>query len=396
MKAFRFVAIDPTGRTRRGLAYAADIGRLRDDLIEAKLQPTTIRPALLQAHRRLVLSNRDAARFARDLSQLLKSGLSAAQALSLIASRETPILALIAKETRARLSAGQPLSGALGVAQGAPARFLQAMARGGEASGRQADVLASAGRSLHANDLLRQRLTTLSVYPAFVILVAMMAIGLYAYAVLPALEPAFSQLGDDIPPQTRAVLTFGAVIRSATPIAAIVVGTTGVALVLWPGLRAFCLGALGALALRPKRSPLRDALFSGLATRLGVLIEAGVPLASAWRLARDPVALNSLKQPLALQDDRLMEGVRLSAALRAAPYTPADLIHYVTLGEQSGQIATALNEAGAALGARAQEQVERGLALLTPLVIVLVGGLVGLITMMVFQGLLAVGDAVAT
>lgn len=396
MKAFRFSAIDPAGKTRRGLAYASDSARLRDDLIKARLQPTAIRPALLQAHRRLTLSTRDTARFARDLGQLLKGGLSTAQALALIATRETPILALIARETRTRLSAGQPLSTALGVAQGSAARFLQAMARGGEASGRQADVLAAAGRSLHANDQLRRRLTTLSVYPAFVILVALMAIGLYAYAVLPALEPAFSQLGDDIPPQTQAVLTFGAVVRGGVPVLALFAGVLAILLVLLPRLRSLGLGAIGVLALCPKRSPLRDALFSGLATRLAVLIEAGVPLGSAWRLARDPVTLTGLKGPLARQDDRLMEGVRLSAALQAVPYTPQDLIHYVALGEQSGQISTALNDAGAALGARAQEQVERALALLTPLVIILVGGLVGLITMLVFQSLLAVGDAVAS
>ncbi|MNL75794.1 hypothetical protein D3C87_2016600 [compost metagenome] len=55
-----------------------------------------------------------------------------------------------------------------------------------------------------------------------------------------------------------------------------------------------------------------------------------------------------------------------------------------------------MNDAAAALGGRSQEAIERVLSILTPLVIVIVGGMVGLITMMVFQGLLAVGDAVAT
>jgi type II secretory pathway component PulF len=58
-------------------------------------------------------------------------------------------------------------------------------------------------------------------------------------------------------------------------------------------------------------------------------------------------------------------------------------------------VAKALNDGSAMLAGRAQEAIERVLSVITPLVIIVVGGMVGLITMMVFQGLLAVGDAVA-
>ena len=116
--------------------------------------------------------------------------------------------------------------------------------------------------------------------------------------------------------------------------------------------------------------------------------------AAAWRLAREPVSLTGLSRRLEAQDHRLMEGVRLSEALAATPNVPADLIHYVSLGEQSGQVAKSLTDAAAAIGGRAQETIERLLSVVTPVVIIAVGGMVGLITMMVFQGLLAVGDAV--
>ena len=149
------------------------------------------------------------------------------------------------------------------------------------------------------------------------------------------------------------------------------------------------------LLMRGKRSPMRDFVFANLASRLAVMLQAGVPLAPAWRLAREPVTIASLSRALAVQDERLMEGVRLSEVFRAIPNTPPDLIHYVLMGEQSGQVAKALNDGSVVLAGRAQEAIERVLSVITPLVIILVGGMVGLITMMVFQGLLAVGDAVA-
>jgi general secretion pathway protein F len=236
---------------------------------------------------------------------------------------------------------------------------------------------------------------TLSVYPLFVILVAFGSIAVYAYTVLPALEPAFESLGDDVPAQTRTVLTFGAIVRAAFPVAAVALLLSAALLTLSPRLRAAARDFVAGVLLRGKRSPLRDFVFAGLASRLAVMLEAGVPLAAAWRLAREPVSIGPLARRLASQDDRLMEGARLSEAFTAAQTVPLDLIHYVALGEQSGQMPKGLNDGAAAIGSRAQEAIERLLSVVTPVVIITVGGMVGLITMMVFQGLLAVGDAVS-
>ncbi len=270
-------------------------------------------------------------------------------------------MAAIVREVRQKLIAGEPLSKALEAAGGPSARFLQSLARGGEASGRQAEVLAAGAASLGAMDQLRRRLITLSVYPGFVIAVAFGAIAVYAYAVLPSLEPAFEGLGDGIPAQTQAVLTFGVVVRTLTPILATLIGLATVALVLSARLRRVTTDLLARLLMRGRTSPLRDFVFANLATRLGVMLQAGVPLSPAWRLAREPVGISWLSQTLARQDDRLMEGVRLSDVLRGVPHTPADLLHYITLGEQSGQVPKALADSAALLAVRAQESIERTL-----------------------------------
>ncbi|MEJ6790942.1 type II secretion system F family protein [Brevundimonas sp. BR2-1] len=395
MKAFHYTALGADGRRHRGLSYAAEAATLRDRLVDARLHPLAIRPALLQHQGQLRLSEAEAARLGRDLAQLMTSGMALAQALSLLEARETPRVSAIAREVRQRLIAGEPLSKALEVAGGTPARFLQALARGGETSGRQSEVLAAGARSLTATDQLKKRLTTLCIYPAFVILVAFGSIAIYAYAVLPSLEPAFEGMGGDIPAQTQAVLTFGAVVRLLMPILGLMAGGLAIALTLSSHVRRIGGDLVARLLMRGKRSPMRDFVFANLSSRLAVMLQAGVPLAPAWRLAREPVTIASLSRALAAQDERLMEGVRLSEVLRRVPGCPPDLIHYVLMGEQSGQISKALNDGSASLASRAQEAIERLLSVLTPLVIIVVGGMVGLITMMVFQGLLAVGDAVA-
>lgn len=395
MKAFHYVALGPDGARHRGVSYATEASALRDRLVDARMHPLAIRPALFQRQGRLRLTEGEAARLGGDLAQLMTSGMALAQALSLLEGRETPKVAAVAQEVRQRLIAGEPLSKAFEAADGAPVRFLQALARGGEASGRQAEVLAAGARSLKAADQLKKRLVTLSIYPAFVIAVALGSIAIYAYAVLPSLEPAFEGMGDGIPDQTRAVLLFGAVVRGLMPAFGLLAGGLALALALSSSVRRIAFDVFARLFMRGRTSPLRDFVFANLSSRLAVMLQAGVPLTPAWRLAREPVTIGWLSRALAARDERLMEGGRLSDVLRATPATPPDLIHYVMLGEQSGQIAKALDDGGAVLAARAQEAVERLLSIFTPVVIIVVGGMVGLITMMVFQGLLAVGDAVA-
>lgn len=396
MRAFRFVVLEPSGRRKAGLAYAPDARTLRDRLVESHAHPLSIRPALLQTSRKLSLSEAEAARLSRDLAQLLTSGLSISQALGLIISRETPKAAAVAREVRTQLMAGVPLSSALDCAEGQASRLLQALARGGEASGRQAEVLAAGAASLAASSALKRRMLTLSLYPLFVILVALGSIAVYAYAVLPALEPAFDSLGDQLPLQTKAVLAFGALVRAAFPALGAILLSASLLLALSPRLRASGRDLFANLLMRGRRSPVRDYLFAGLASRLAVLLKAGVPLGVAWRLSRDAVSIGSLSRQLSAQDHRLMEGARLSDAFAAVPATPADLIHYVSLGEHSGRLSPALEDGSSAIGQRAQEAVERLLAVATPLIIVAIGAMVGVITMMVFQGLLAVGDAVSS
>jgi general secretion pathway protein F len=395
MKAFHFSALGNDGRRHRGIGYASEASALRDRLIHARLHPLSIRPAFFQRQGPLHLTEAEAARLARDLAQLMTSGMALAQALALLETRETPRVSAIAREVRQRLIAGEPLSRALEVASGTPARFLQAMARGGEASGRQSEVMAAGGQSLAAVDQLKKRLTTLCIYPLFVILVALGSIAIYAYAVLPSLEPAFDGMGSQIPRQTQAVLTFGEVVRMAMPVLA--VGAGAFAIILTVSVRARRIGSdlLARLLMRGKRSPMRDFVFANFGSRLAVMVQAGVPLAPAWRLAREPITFASLSRALAAQDERLMEGVRLSEVLGAIPAAPPDLIHYVTMGEHSGKVAKALNDGAAMLAGRSQEAIERSLSVVTPLIIIVVGAMVGLITMMVFQGLIAVGDAVA-
>jgi len=397
--AFAFRAIDQGGRPVRGQREAADAAAVRDRLLAEQLTPLSIapvragwRPGARDGGR---LSDAAAAAFLAELARFLQSGLSLGQALSIVeTTAESAVIARLAGRLRGDLMTGVPLSDAMGAVPGQAGRFMGSLARAGEATGKLAEIFAGGAAALADSAALKQRLTTMAIYPAFVLAMAFGAIGLFAFAVLPALEPAFQSVGATLPLSTEIVLSAGHVLRDGFPyFLALLAGT--VALSFLPGVRRWLGRRLEAVMETPAGlGILQDSAFAGFSQRLGVALAAGVPARLAFRVAADAVGPTRIRAALLAQGQRLGEGVKFSQALEAVPATPRLLLGLVRVGEASADLAQVFSEAGAMLAQRARERTERALALVTPAIVLAVGLIVGGVVLVVFQGLLAITSGI--
>jgi general secretion pathway protein F len=398
--AFAFRAIDPAGRSVQGKREAADARAVRDRLLAEDLTPLSISPAggLWRTNGASYrLSDAAAAAFLAELARFLQSGLSLGQSLQIVeTTTETAVIGRLAARLRSDLMAGVALSDALMVVSGQVGRFLSSLARAGEATGRLAEIFAGGAKALAASAALKQRLFTMAIYPVFVVLMACGAIGLFAFAVLPALEPAFQSVGAKLPASTRIVLGVGHVLRTGSPyfLAAIVALAAST---FAPPVRRLLARAFEAAVSTPLGlGILQDSAFSGFAQRLSVALAAGVPTGLAFRVAAEAVGSSRIREALQTQAARLREGAKISSALEAVPQTPRLLLGLVRVGEASADMASVLGEAGAMLGERARERTERALAMVTPAIVLAVGLLVGAVVLVVFQGLLAITSGIDT
>jgi general secretion pathway protein F len=396
--AFAFRAIDPAGRAVQGRREASDATALRDRLLAEELTPLSIAPArgvLGPSRSSLRLSDAGAASFLAEVARFLQSGLSLGQALQIVeTTSETPATGRLAARLRADLMAGVALSESLGAAPGQVGRFLSSLARAGEATGRLAEIFAGGARALAASAALKQRLVTMAIYPVFVLLMAFGAIGLFAFAVLPALEPAFQSVGAKLPDSTRFVLGAGDVLRAGAPWFGVAL-LAAIALSFAAPVRRMISRWLEALLATPiGLGILQDSAFAGFAQRLAVALAAGVPSRLAFRVAADAVGPTRIREALIAQGTRLREGARFSEALEAVPETPRLLLGLVRVGEASADIAAVFGEAGEMLANRARERTERALAMVTPAIVLSVGLIVGTVVLVVFQGLLAITSGI--
>jgi general secretion pathway protein F len=398
--AFAYRAIDTSGRAVRGRRDAADAPSLRDRLLAEQLTPLSISPVWTgwrgQAGSYRV-SDAAAAAFLAELARFLQSGLSLGQALQIAeTTADAPAVARLAGRLRGDLMAGVALSEALSVVPGQTGRFLASLAKTGEATGRLAEVFAGGAKALSAAAALQQRLLTMIIYPAFVLVMACGAIGLFAFAVLPALEPAFASVGAKLPASTRFVLDAGHVLRDGLPWFLLALLLAGALSFTAPVRRVLSRAFEAVLSTPIGLGILQDSAFAGFAQRLAVALGAGVPSRQAFRVAADSVGPSRIREALLAQGDRLREGAKLSQALEAVPATPRLLLGLVRVGETSADLASVFAEAGDMLARRAHERTERALALVTPAIVLTVGLVVGTVVLVVFQGLLAITSGIDT
>ncbi|WGM40229.1 type II secretion system F family protein [Caulobacter sp. NIBR1757] len=399
MTTYAWRGVDAAGRPARGRREGLSEAQVRDDLLAGGVTPTAITASTAPfAPARTGLSVNDAqgAAFAADLARFLKSGLSLGQTLHIIeTTSEVPVLARLASHVRGELMAGRPLSAGLSAIPGQTGRYLQALAKAGEATGRLTEILAGGAAALKASAATRTRLITMIIYPLFVMAMAAAAILLFAFAVLPALEPAFTGLGGELPATTKAVMAGGRFLRLAAPILGLAGLVLALALTLSRAARDGALRGLHRLMLtRAGFGILPDTVFGGLAQRLSIAVGAGVPLATAYRVSVEAIGVEPVRLALEAQEPRLREGTKLSEVFRAIDFAPPMLVGLTKVGESASDLPRVLGEAGDALSARAQEKTERFLSILTPAIVLLIGLVVGGIVLVVFQGLMSISDMV--
>ncbi|MDQ0465744.1 general secretion pathway protein F [Caulobacter ginsengisoli] len=398
MTAFAYRGMDANGRPVRGRREAADETQLRDGLLAEKVTPLTITPLVAslapQPSTRLSLNEAQAGAFCADIARFLKSGLSLGQTLQIIeTTAEQPQAARLAHHVRGELMAGRPFSAALDMLPGQTGRYLQALAKAGEATGRLTDILSGGAAALKASSAAKNRLLTMIIYPMFVMAMAAGAITLFAFVVLPALEPAFAGV-TNLPTSTRVVLAAGRILRQAAPLIGLGLAGLIAAIAFVAPVRALAQRLLYGLMLSPVGlGILADTVYGSLARRLAIAIGAGVPLASAFKVSVEAIGIEALRRPLEAQEARLREGAKLSGAF-AATRAPVLLVSLTKVGETASDLPRVLDEAGEAMAVRAAERTERLLALLTPAIVLSIGLVVGTIVLVVFQGLLAISQSV--
>jgi type II secretory pathway component PulF len=358
MAVFNYTARDAAGAVSEG---TVDAQTRREAL--RKLQARGLKPVKVEeagaavrakeavreggpADKDLIPTEAECLPFLEAMADLVRSGMSAGEALRLLALRlQKSRLRTLCAGLWSRLGEGQSLSVAMGgypkVFDGQTLNLIAA----GEATGNIRDVLERLITHFTEQKEFRRKLVSAMAYPLFICFVAVGVIIFFVLFLLPRLETLLKSLGGEMPLSTKLLIGFANTLLWLGPVLLVLAIVTALYVKHWRKTEAG-LVASDALLLRVPLAGtfvMRVSVLNFCHT-LAVLLENGITTAEALRLAEKTAPNRALRQQLREATDRVLEGDSLSKALARTGYFPRLLLDRVAVAEQTGNLAPGLRD----------------------------------------------------
>lgn len=332
--------------------------------------------------------------FTTELASLVSSGVPVDASFRVLAGAgASPRRIALANGLLKDILAGLQLSEAMGRrSETFPADYIAILA-GGEAGGQTAKALTLIAEMLARRVDIRNKIRGSLVYPAILLLMSLMSIGVIVFVLIPNLTPIFSDAGLPLP----GILAVLADLPDSWP--KLLFWSAFAAVAGWIGYRRIAgdkttMKKLDHLKCRlPVLGPLiqrREA--SQFARSAGSLVEARVPLMAALQTARSLVGNRYLSARYGEAISRVPEGRALSQVLEGMALLPPAMIRLIAVGEETGQLAKMLVRVASNLESEVQGRIEQLVGLLTPLLTVGIGGLVGALILQVMSAVLSINN----
>jgi len=342
------------------------------------------------------ISASDIALTTRQLATLLASGIPLVEALSaMIEQLEHPELKNAFTQTRDKVNEGSSLADAMRNHPKVFTGLYVNMVAAGEASGTLETVLARLADFLDSQAKLRSEVSGALAYPGFMVVLSVAVITLMMTVVVPKVTRIFEDFDQALPIYTRLLIFLSDLMSNywyllAFLFAGIVFGTRK-----WlsteEGRDRFDIWVL--------KLPLFGDLFlkvavTRFARTLATLLRSGVPVLAAMDITRNVIGNTELMRIVDLARDEVREGESIAKPLKDSGQFPPIVTHMIAIGERSGQLEEMLEHVANAYDQQVESRVRAITSLLEPLMIVVLGGVIGFIAFSILMPLLQINQFV--
>jgi len=313
----------------------------------------------------------------RQLSTLLSSGVPLIDALRSLSEENTGSWRGLLVDVRERVQGGASLSRALQAYPKIFPEFYVNMVAAGEQSGSLDKVLIRVADYLEKQASIRSKIQAAMIYPAFMTAVGFTVMAFLFTFVVPKIVKIFENSKSALPFVTVVLITVSNLFVNYwwAMIILIAVFFLGIR---W--LRKNRRHMIDAIKLRLPGNVLKSLYFGRFSRTLGFLLEGGMPMLRALELSGRSVGNLVIEERILHAVDRIAEGARLSASLEGFPSV---LLQLIATGEKSGTLPEVLTKAAEAYEEDFERRVQKSLSLLEPVMILLMGVIVGFIVLAV-------------
>lgn len=328
--------------------------------------------------------------FTLQLSQLLEAGMPLYDALRALEEQgkgeaSHPILLGLCEKVRGGIS----LSEAMGSYPDSFDGLYRTLVGAGEAAGDLSGVLERLRLFLHKQEALKGQLITALIYPAVLGGFSLLMVAMLLGFVVPSLETMFEDR--EVNGLTQAVLAVSRFLSQGWPyLLPLFVGLAFV--VRWGWRQSAFQHWLQEVTLHVPvlRSLVIRVPLARFCRTMGTLLDGGLPLVEALHLAKGALHHHSLEKVMAEGEEKIAQGSSLSVELAKESLIPPLMAKMVAIGEETGGLAKMFHRIAEMYEQDVEKYLSRLTALAQPVILIVMGGVVGVVLLAVLLPLLDV------
>lgn len=381
---FLWEGTDNQGKRVKGRTDGQNEAMIKAMLRKQGINPVRVRKQTnlfgLGGSRKKKIKTADIAVFARQMATMMSAGVPLVQSLQIIENgAENPSLSELVGNIRSDIEGGSTLSEALGKHPQHFDDLFVNLVDAGEKSGALESLLDKIATYKEKTEAIKTKVRKALFYPGAVITVAIIVMGILLYFVVPQFQSLFQGFGADLPAFTLMVIGLSKFVQAWWWAILLAIGA-GVFLFVRTYRRSRRLRrAMDRLSL--KVPVVGDILYKAAVARfartLSTMFAAGVPLVEAMESVARAAGNIVFEEGIMQMRDQVAAGQRLQVCMSNAGLFPSMAVQMVSIGEESGSLDSMCTKVADFYESEVDEQVDSLSSLLEPLIMAVIGVLVG-------------------
>jgi len=394
---FTWEGMDKRGNRVKGKSLAPDEAALRADLRRQGIAPSKVKKQSQAFKTGGKVNPGDIAVFSRQLATMLASGIPLVQAFEIVGNgHEKPSVQKLILDVKQDIEGGTSLHEALAKH---PLHFDDLyvnLVEAGEQAGALETLLDKIATYKEKTEAIKKKVKKALFYPAAVMVVAVVVTLILLIFVIPQFESLFKGFGAELPAFTQMVINLSKFVQDKGIYLAIVIGAAGYAFFYFKKRSKKMREILDRISLKlPIIGPiLTKSAIARYARTLSTMFAAGVPLVEALESVAGATGNIVYENAVMKMRDEVATGQRLQRAMENTGLFPNMVIQMVAVGEEAGALDQMSAKVAEFYEAEVDNAVDSMSSLLEPLIMAILGVLVGGLVIAMYLPIFKLGAVV--
>lgn len=385
MAIYNYLALKNNKDIVKGKVEAESLKEARENVRKLGFLPTklteetqTVTETKIEVKKLQNLGLQDKIEFTSTFQILAQSGIPVIESLVFIENDAAKLkIRLLAKELRRQIMAGSTFADTIARFPKIFGQIYIGLVRAGENAGELEKTLERLLELLRKQAAIRSKVVGTLMYPAFVILLAMVIVTVMLVFVFPAFRDMFANQGAKLPWITATLMDLGDFLKAYWVLIPIIFGLvifgTGFLLHWEPSKR-----RIDNLVLK---IPLFNDLinfsnFSNFIAVMQVAYDAGVPIVDCLYLSNLTLTNFTLQDKISTATNKVQQGQHLSQALKSTQVMPKMILFMIATGEQSGRLGDMLLQATSYIDKKLDVIIDTMTKMVEPIMLLVIGSIV--------------------